>query len=280
MNRKLTLAADLGSVRIDAGQYEQVLANLAVNARDAMPDGGTLVIETRNLDLDADYCATHPQARAGGYVLLSMSDTGHGMTDEVKQRLFEPFFTTKPIGRGTGLGLATTFGIVKQSGGSIEVYSELGLGTTFKIYLPRVDERPEAAVPVSSASATTGGDETILLVEDHEGVLAFARTLLRKLGYQVLSANNGKAAREIAQGHAGRIHLLITDVIMPGLNGRQLAVQLAEQRPDLRVLFTSGYAEDVVVHHGVLEPNVHFIGKPYSLATLSAKIRAILDQAS
>ncbi len=278
VTRKLALSAELGSVRVDPGQYEQVLANLAVNARDAMPTGGTLVIETRNIDLDDAYCAMHPQTRAGRYVLLSVSDTGHGMTDEVKQRLFEPFFTTKPVGLGTGLGLATTFGIVKQSGGSIEVYSELGLGATFKIYLPRVDELPEAAVPTLSTSATATGHEAILLVEDHEGVRAFARTLLRKLGYQVLSASNGKAARDLAQGHAGPIDLLITDVIMPGLNGRQLAMQLTEQRPDLRVLFTSGYAEDVVVHHGVLDPNVHFIGKPYSLASLSTKIRSILDQ--
>lgn len=273
-----SLSQELGAVRVDPGQFEQVLVNLAVNARDAMPNGGRLIVETSNIDLEADYCALHPQTRPGRYVMLSVSDTGEGMTPAVQQRLFEPFFTTKAVGKGTGLGLATIFGIVKQAGGAVEVYSELGLGTTFKIYIPRVEERPEELESASPPVRPIGGTETILLAEDNESVLGFARTLLEKLGYMVLLASSGTFALEIAQGYRGPIHLLITDVVMPGMNGRELASQIAICHPETKVLFTSGYAEDVIVHHGVLQKNLEFIGKPYSLTSLSAKVRSILDR--
>jgi two-component system, cell cycle sensor histidine kinase and response regulator CckA len=274
---RTSLSPDLGSVRIDPGQFEQVLVNLAVNARDAMPRGGRLIIETSNIELDDGYVAVHPQSRPGNYVLLALSDTGHGMTEAVRQRLFEPFFTTKPQGKGTGLGLATIFGIVKQANGSIEVYSEVGQGTSFRIYLPRVDEAPQPLQYETQAATLRGGTETILIAEDNESVLAFARTLLGKLGYHVLWASDARAALQVAESYRERIDLLITDVVMPGMNGRELSERVVVIHPETKVLFTSGYAEDVIAHHGFLEKNLQFIGKPYSLPSLSAKIRAILD---
>lgn len=272
------LSPDLGSVRIDPGQFDQVLLNLAVNANDAMPNGGRLIIETSNVELDADYSATHPDTPPGRYVLLCVSDTGEGMSEDVRQHIFEPFFTTKAQGKGTGLGLATVFGIVKQSSGTVEVYSEIGLGTTFKIYLPRVDEAPQAFDSMRPPASPVGGTETVLLAEDNSSVLLFAKTLLDKLGYRVLFAGTGAAALDAAQNYRGGIALLITDVVMPSMNGRELAERLALIHPETKVLFTSGYAEDVIVHHGVLEKNIHFISKPYSLRSLSAKIRSTLDR--
>ncbi|HMA93657.1 MAG TPA: PAS domain S-box protein [Polyangiaceae bacterium] len=272
------LAPDVGAVRVDPGQFEQVLVNLAVNARDAMPDGGRLIIETSELDLDDDYCALHPQTAPGRYVVLSVSDTGEGMSKEVQDRIFEPFFTTKPQGKGTGLGLATIFGIVKQSSGATEVYSEPGIGTTFKIYIPRVDGVAQSFESLRPPESPVGGTETILLAEDNESVLFFARTLLGKLGYNLLFAGNGALVLKAAENHRGHIDLLITDVVMPSLNGRELAKRLAELHPETKVLFTSGYTEDVIIHHGVLEKHIQFISKPYSLRSLAAKIRAILDR--
>jgi two-component system cell cycle sensor histidine kinase/response regulator CckA len=270
------LAEGLGSVRVDPGQFEQVLVNLAINARDAMPDGGKLLVETANTYLDADYCANHQPVRPGRFVLLAVSDTGHGMSDEVKQRLFEPFFTTKPVGRGTGLGLATIFGAVAQVGGSIEVYSEVGLGTTFKIYLPLAEGAPESLAREAPSQDFARGTGTILLVEDDTSLRNLAPALLKHLGYDVLSASNAGEALLVAEQYPGRIALLMTDVVMPGMNGRELADRLCQVRPETRVLFTSGYTENVIVHHGIVEQGLRFVGKPYSLQTLAKTIREIL----
>jgi PAS domain S-box-containing protein len=274
---KAVLGDDLGSVTIDPGQFEQVLVNLAVNARDAMPDGGTLIIETSNAELDEEYCSRHPEARPGRHVLLTVSDTGHGMSEEVKTRIFEPFFTTKPKGMGTGLGLATIFGIVKQAGGVIEIYSEVRQGTTFKIYLPRIGMPPEKLTVGKPSNDLPTGKETILLVEDETSVRGLACAILDRLGYKVLRAANGIEAIQIAQRHGGPIDLLLTDVVMPGMNGRELAERLLRTHPEMKVLYASGYTEDVIVHRGVLEEHLHFIGKPYSLHSLSEKIRETLD---
>jgi nitrogen-specific signal transduction histidine kinase/CheY-like chemotaxis protein len=271
------LAPDLGSVSVDPGQFEQVLLNLVVNARDAMPDGGTLRLETANASLDEHYCATHSQVRPGPYVMLAVSDTGVGMDPAVKQRLFEPFFTTKPVGKGTGLGLATIFGAVKQAGGTIEVYSEPGQGSTFKVYLPRVAASPEESARETAPSGIPRGQETILLVEDETCVRDVALAVLRRLGYTVLTAADGAEGLARAAVHEGPIHLLMTDVVMPGMNGREMAERLLQQRPEVKVLFTSGYTEDIVVHHGVLDARLEFIGKPYSLSALASKVREILD---
>ena len=271
-----TLADDLGSVRVDPGQFEQVLVNLAVNARDAMPDGGRLVIETANTELGDTYCATRPDLKPGPFVMLAVSDTGHGMTSDVKRRLFEPFFTTKPKGRGTGLGLAMIFGAVRQSGGTIEVYSEPDHGTTFKIYLPRVDAPAERIAKPAKAAALPRGTETVFLVEDEASVRDIAITMLKRLGYRVHVASNGGEAFMMAESHAEPIHLLMTDVVMPGMNGRELAERLKVLHPEMSVLFTSGYTENVIVHHGVLYENLNFIGKPYSLQALATKLRHVL----
>ena len=269
--------AGLGSVRMDPGQLEQVVINLAVNARDAMPNGGRLVIETANVMLDEAYRKTHPQAPFGPCVRLAVSDSGHGMPPEVQARLFEPFFTTKPKERGTGLGLAMIYGIVQQAGGSIEVYSEVGHGTSFKVYLPRVDEQAEEWQPSDLPGTMTGGNETILLVEDDAQVRQLAVRVLQRLGYTVLTASNGPAALRLAEKHAGGIDLLLTDVVMPGMSGRELARTLAERIPGLKVLYTSGYTENVIVHHGVLDAGIRFVSKPYTPHALAGAARAALD---
>jgi two-component system, cell cycle sensor histidine kinase and response regulator CckA len=268
----------LGSVKVDPGQFEQVLVNLAVNARDAMPEGGQLVIETANIELDEDYCAHHPHISPGRFVLLAVSDTGQGMSEDVKRHLFEPFFTTKDKGRGTGLGLATIFGTVKQAGGAIEVYSELGRGTTFKIFLPRIEEQAERLDKQKPEIDLPRGSETILLVEDEASVRDVALLILKRLGYKVLHAANGGEAFLLVEKHGGCIDLLMTDVVMPGMNGRELAERLIVLHPEMKVLFTSGYTENVIVHHGVVEENLNFIGKPFSLHALAKKIREVLDQ--
>jgi PAS domain S-box-containing protein len=267
----------LGSVRVDAGQLEQVVVNLAVNARDAMPTGGRLVIETANVVLDDDYCTRHPHAPLGPCVRIAVSDSGHGMPPDVLARLFEPFFTTKSKERGTGLGLATTYGIVKQAGGSLEVYSEVDHGTSFKVYLPRVDEEAEQWAPFASQGDAPGGTETILLVEDEEQVRQLAVRVLRRLGYTVLAAGAGTHALAIAEGHDGPIHLLLTDVVMPGMSGRELANRLADRRPTVKVLYTSGYTENVIVHHGVLDAGIRFVSKPYTPRELAVAARGALD---
>jgi two-component system cell cycle sensor histidine kinase/response regulator CckA len=270
------LAPDLASVLVDSGQFEQVLVNLAVNARDAMPDGGRLLIETSNVYLDADYCTHHPHMEPGDYVRLAASDTGYGMTDEVKQRVFEPFFTTKTRERGTGLGLATIFGTVKQAGGAIDVYSEVDLGTTFKIDLPAVFQPAEQLTNERSSADVMRGSETVLLVEDEAAVRDLAKAMLDRLGYKVLCASSGGEALQLVEERVGEIDVLMTDVVMPGMNGRELAERLVLQRPRMKVLYTSGYTEDVIVHHGIVDGNLNFIGKPYSLHGLAAKLRAVL----
>ena len=275
---QVTTGKDLGSVKIDPGQFQQILMNLAVNARDAMPDGGKIVIETANVDLDEGYCALHPYVKPGRFVMLAVSDTGQGMSEEVKAHIFEPFFTTKEQGKGTGLGLAMTYGAVKQSGGSIEVYSEVGIGTTIKIYLPRIEE--EAVKPEKEDRLTDlpGGTETILLVEDEESVRDLCVRILERLGYRVLQARNGTEAIAEARGYGDRIDLLLTDVVMPGMNGAELATQLVLQHPEMKVLFTSGYTDDAIVRHGVLDEGVSFIGKPYTPSSLARKVREVLDR--
>ena len=270
-------APDLGRVKADPSQLEQVIVNLAVNARDAMPQGGTLTIETGNVELDEAYTRRHPGANAGRFVMLAVSDTGHGMDAAVKARIFEPFFTTKDPGKGTGLGLATVFGIVKQSGGSIGVYSEPGQGTTFKVYLPRVDEAVDRTA--TAAAPTLGrGSETILLVEDDDEVRALTRETLDGHGYAVIPAGDPVEALRLAGSHSGPIHLLVTDVVLPQLSGRGLAERLAPEHRDLRVLYMSGYTDDAIVRHGMLEEGTAFLQKPFTPHTLLRKVREVLDR--
>ncbi|MEN6474979.1 MAG: ATP-binding protein [Syntrophaceae bacterium] len=269
----------LGLIKADHGLIEQIIVNLVVNARDAMPEGGRLVLEVADQHLDDEYVKRHPYTKPGEYVMLAVSDTGCGMAAEVKQHIFEPFFTTKPLGKGTGLGLATSYGAVKQHGGSIEVYSEPGHGTTFKIYFPRLMEEVTRLKEPTRSEEIPGGTETILLVEDDPGVLDFSLGVLEHLGYQMLAAASGEIALALAEAHPTAIHLLITDVIMPGMNGRILADRLVSKRPDLRVLFSSGYTENVIVHHGVLEEGINFLGKPFTALSLARKVRDVLDRA-
>jgi PAS domain S-box-containing protein len=273
---RLALAHDAGNCRADTGQLQQVLMNLVVNARDAMPTGGKLLIETSNTELTEQYTELHQAVVPGSYVMLAVSDTGIGMDAETKARIFEPFFTTKEKGRGTGLGLSTVYGIVKQSEGYVWVYSEPGRGTTFKLYFPRVAE-PAAALPRPREMATLSGTETILLAEDDEMLRPLAKGLLDKLGYTVLEAENADQALGVAGAHAGPIHLLVSDVVMPGASGRELARRLAETRPATRVLYVSGYTDDAIVHHGMLEPGLHFLQKPFTPAALARKVREVLD---
>ncbi|MBI5531115.1 MAG: PAS domain S-box protein [Deltaproteobacteria bacterium] len=268
---------DLESVRLDPGQFEQVIVNLAVNARDAMPDGGALLIETANVDLDEPYCASHPGVAPGKYAMLSVRDNGCGMTKEVRDRLFEPFFTTKPKGKGTGLGLATIYGAVKQAEGFIEVDSEVGKGTTFRIYLPRLTEKAEKWSREGAYEGLPSGTETILLVEDESIVRDLAQRVLSRLGYTVLPAQNGGEAFMLAERRKDRIDLLLTDVVMPGMNGRELADRLSLLHPEMKILYTSGYTEDVIVHHGVIDQGLRFIGKPYTPRSLAQKLRKVLD---
>ena len=272
---QLTLAPDLSNVKADPGQIEQVIMNLAVNARDAMPDGGKLTIETANVDLDASYAAQHAAVAAGSYVLVTVTDTGSGIDEQTKARLFEPFFTTKEKGRGTGLGLATVYGIVKQSNGHIWVYSEPGHGTSFKVYLPRVGDAVAPSVAAGPLSGQ-GGTETILLAEDASGVRAVAQEILSRLGYTVLAASDGRTALQLSANRVGAIHLLVTDVIMPEMSGRQLADRLQQQRPELKVLFVSGYTDDAIVRHGMLEPGIAFLQKPFTPQTLARRVREVL----
>jgi signal transduction histidine kinase len=272
------LSPDLWPVRADRGQLDQVVLNLAVNARDAMPHGGRLTLETANVELDEGYAQHHPPLRPGAYVRLTASDTGLGMTPEVQAHIFEPFFTTKAPGKGTGLGLATVYGIVKQSGGYIWVYSEPEHGTTFKIYLPRAVDGALSEADVSAPLlAAPGGTETILVVEDDAPLRALVRGVLAASGYTVLEARAGEEAVRLGEQYAGPIHLLLTDVVMPGLSGRELAERLAARHPGLRVLFMSGYTDQVVVEQGMLEARAPFLQKPFSPETLRRKLREVLD---
>lgn len=268
---------DLWNVKVDPAQIDQVLANLAVNARDAISGPGQITIETANAVVDEAYCRSHAEAAAGEYVVLTVSDTGQGMTPEVLEHIFEPFYTTKEVGKGTGLGLATVYGIVKQNGGFVNVYSEPDRGSSFKIYLPRFRGEAEAKRLEPVRSPLRQGSETILVVEDEESVLLLARTALEGLGYTVLAERTPADAIRTAKNHAGELHLLLTDVVMPGMDGRQLAERLRAFRPDLKCLFMSGYTSNVIAHSGVLEPGVAFIQKPFSLSDLAEKVRQALE---
>jgi nitrogen-specific signal transduction histidine kinase/ActR/RegA family two-component response regulator len=266
----------LPRVSADPGQIEQVIMNLAVNARDAMPHGGVLTIETDAVELDETYVARHAGSSVGTHVMVAVSDTGHGIDEATHKRLFEPFFTTKEPGKGTGLGLATAYGIVKQSHGSIWVYSELGHGSTFKVYLPATTELPvESLTPQPTSLA---GTETILIVEDQVEARAVIRETLLRRGYVVVEAGNGPEALQVCEQHPGPIHALLTDVVMPGMSGRHLAEILATQRPGLRIIYMSGYTDDAIVRHGVLDSGLSFVQKPFTATSLLQKIREALDK--
>lgn len=271
-------APNLGQVRVDPTQFEQVILNLAVNARDAMPKGGQLTIETGNVTLDDHYAATHLEVTPGPYVMLAVTDTGTGMSKEVQAHIFEPFFTTKGVGKGTGLGLATIYGIVKQNNGHIWLYSEVGKGSTFKIYLPR---HQEAVPPPEELSAAeyplAAGRATILLVEDNDEVRSLTRLILQDQGYTLLEAHNGKTALQLAQSYPGTIDLLLTDVVMPGMSGRQLFKHLIRQRPGLKVVYMSGYTDNVIAHHGVLDAGIPFVEKPFSPRKLLQIVHGVLN---
>jgi PAS domain S-box-containing protein len=268
--------APSGQVRVDPGQIQQVIMNLAVNARDAMPNGGKLIIETANVFLDEQYSRKHHNVPSGEYVLLTITDTGSGMDADTQSHLFEPFFTTKGQ-KGTGLGLSTVYGIVKQSGGHIWAESAAGEGTTFNIYLPHIAQLEQAAPQELAEHRPQQGRETVLIVEDEPALRSLARVFLEARGYTVLEADNGEAALDVARMHRGPIHLLLTDVIMPGMNGRQLAEQFTSDQPGIRVLYMSGYIENAIGRNGTLDPQINLLEKPFTSATLACKVRAVLD---
>jgi PAS domain S-box-containing protein len=274
---KLVLAEDLGSIKADEGQLEQVLMNLCVNARDAMPDGGRLIIETQNVELDEDFVSRHVGSRSGAHALLTVSDTGAGMDVGTVSRIFEPFFTTKGPGHGTGLGLSMVYGVVKQSGGYIWVYSEVGKGTIFKIYLPQVSGVPDSVVRARPSEIQKPGVETVLLVEDDPGVRDLVETLLSAKGYSVLVSQDPQDIGTICKGYSGRIHLLLTDLILPGISGREIAKQVSALRPDIKVLFMSGYTDDALVQSHGFDETFAFLQKPFSAAALGVKVREVLD---
>jgi CheY-like chemotaxis protein len=264
-------------VKIDRSQLEQIVVNLAVNARDAMPSGGKLTIETQTADVDKEYASTHWSATPGRYVVLVVTDTGFGMDEHTQARIFEPFYTTKEAGKGTGLGLAMVYGIVKQSGGFIWLYSELGNGTSFKIYLPQIMDEAKTDGPPLISSVPVGGWETVLLVEDSAAVRSIARQILERSGYTVLEAPNGRVALAIGRNRTRPIHLLLTDVVMPEMSGRQLAEEFSRVRTDANVIFMSGYTDDAVVRHGVVSAGVDYLQKPFSPDALLRKVREVLD---
>ncbi|MFT3708430.1 MAG: PAS domain S-box protein [Archangium sp.] len=272
----LSLASNLGSIKADPNQLEQVLMNLVINARDAMPSGGKLTIETHNVDLDQQYAQTHLETAPGPHVLIAVTDTGVGMDKATQARIFEPFFTTKGPGEGTGLGLSTVYGIVKQSGGSIWLYSELGRGTTFKIYFPRTDEA-QLAAQTKAISQRSLGNETVLLVEDEAMLRNLVASILRRAGYQVLVAARPSEAMALIESHRGNIELLFTDVVMPEMTGKQLAEKIVAARPTIRVLYMSGYTENTIVHHGVLDEGILFLPKPITPDAVLEKVRTALS---
>ncbi|PKL75889.1 MAG: hybrid sensor histidine kinase/response regulator [Candidatus Melainabacteria bacterium HGW-Melainabacteria-1] len=275
----IRLAAELGQVMIDPSQLEQVVMNLVLNARDAMPAGGLLLLETANLELDTVYDQTHAEVEAGAYVMLAVSDNGVGMDEVTRQQVFEPFFTTKPDDQGTGLGLSTVYGIVRQSGGHIFVYSEPGHGSSFKIFFPRVQAMAMVDAPALPQASLPDGSETLLLVEDVKEVREFARLVLESCGYRVLTADNSESAQEHFLRYEGACRLLITDVILPRQSGPQLAKALQTQSPELRVLYISGYTDDAVLRYGILSTGIPFLAKPFSPSQLAQKVREVLDAA-
>jgi CheY-like chemotaxis protein len=276
---ELTTVLDsrLHHCKIDPGQLEQVVMNLVVNARDAMPRGGKLTIETANTEIDEEYVKSHPESKAGPHVVLVVSDTGVGIDKATQARMFEPFFTTKPRDKGTGLGLSTVYGIVRQSGGSIWPYSEPGKGTTFKIYIPCAVAGSEHAKTPATATTVRGGTETILLVEDELQVRTLVRSILQRAGYRVLEASDGGAALRISEDCATLIHLLLTDVVMPVLGGREVAEHLMGTRQALKVLYMSGYTEDAIVRHGVLHSSMNYLQKPFTPDSVLRRVRQVLD---
>jgi PAS domain S-box-containing protein len=279
VDTQIVPAIDLHEAMADAGQIEQVIMNMLINARDAMPNGGKLTLETANVTFDQESVGRNPELKPGDYAMLSITDTGIGMSAEVKARVFEPFFTTKDVGQGTGLGLSTCYGIVKQSGGHISVYSEPGRGTTFKIYLPQVEQQTKIAIPRLDAPDLPRGTETILLVEDDAALREMAATLLRRLGYKILAAANGIEALSLKQQRdIGHIDLLFTDVVMPHMSGRELADRVQALHPHTRILFTSAYTENAIVHQGVLNKGVVLLQKPFTPSALAHKVREVLDQ--
>jgi two-component system cell cycle sensor histidine kinase/response regulator CckA len=273
----ISSSPDLWYVNVDPVQFEQVIVNLAINARDAMPDGGRLTIETQNVTLSEDYARTHPEVTPGQHVMLAISDTGVGIPPDQLQRIFEPFYTTKPRGTGTGLGLATVLGLVKQHGGHIWVYSEVNKGTTFKIYIPRYKGARDVSASLPQRPSVLNGAETLLVVEDEELVRQLAVAALKEHGYNVIEAPSAEAALEYIERDPRQIHLVVTDVIMPGMSGKQIAAAVTKVRPQTRVLYTSGYTDNVVVHHGILDDGIHFLQKPYTPVILAAKVREVLD---
>jgi CheY-like chemotaxis protein len=271
-------SSNAGLIRVDPGQMQQIVLNLALNARDAMPAGGTLTIETGKVYRSEADVAQHPGQEPGPYAVLTVRDTGHGMDAATQARIFEPFFTTKEFGRGSGLGLATVHGIVNQSGGHIEVVSEVGHGTTFRLYFPSAEREEGRSTAVPPAREIPKGTETVLVTEDAPDVRGLACRILRELGYRVLEASGGEDALGVASGEQGTLHLLLTDVVMPGMSGRVLADRLAAQRPGLRVLYMSGYTDDVLAHHSVRDSGLRFIQKPFRPNDLALKVREVLDE--
>jgi len=272
--------SSLGMINADQSKIQQIILNLVVNARDAMPEGGKLTVETLNVDFEAPYIKEHPVANPGSYVMLAISDNGTGMDAQTQARIFEPFFTTKAKGKGSGLGLATVYGIVKQSNGYIWVYSEPGKGTTVKIYFPRIHEKQSGAATPKIQNSGFIGSETVLVVEDEASVRTLAVRILIDHGYYVLEASNGSEALRIAKEYEGKLHMIVTDVIMPGMSGKTMAAQLEAMRPDIKVLYISGYTDNAIVHHGILDSNVAFLQKPFSIEGLARKVREVLDAAA
>jgi CheY-like chemotaxis protein len=269
---------DLWHVKIDPSQIDQILANLAVNARDAIAGAGKITMETDNATLDEAYCADHLGFEPGQYVLLAVSDNGSGMSKGVLEHLFEPFFTTKELGKGTGLGLSSVYGVVKQNGGFVNVYSEPGKGTTFEIYLPRFDAEDAAMQVEVQPEPLQGGTETVLMVEDEAPILETGKAMLERLGYKVLAADTPDEAIRLAGEGQGAIHLLFTDVVMPGMNGKELEGRIKAIHPSLKCLYMSGYTANAIAHHGVLDEGVHFIHKPFTMKELAARVREALGK--
>ncbi|MEP7218650.1 MAG: ATP-binding protein, partial [Bacteroidota bacterium] len=271
------LDPSIAKVIVDPGQIEQVIMNIAVNASDAMPQGGNLTIETRNVVLDETFAHVRPTVKPGKYVMLALSDTGFGMSAETQAHIFEPFFTTKGQGRGTGLGLATVYGIIRQSGGHIEVYSELNMGTVFKIYIPYAESQEIPGRTESGVPSMPRGTETILVVEDEHAVRALARYILTECGYTVLEAGDGHEALQVCMAHGKWIALLVSDVVLPEMSGRAVSEQLSALFPGLKILYMSGYTDDAVIRNGVLQAETSFLQKPFSPVSLALKVREVLD---